>query len=97
MISLSSIDYFTLMLLILTISLVLYTIILNVLQRKSTRESMKPRVVTRTICEGGDYNEEREFKRGEYVGQVVGTCPKCGKKLLVHAIYLVGNIKEKEH
>lgn len=94
--TLGSAEYFTLMLIILTISLIIYTILLNIVQRRSMKEVVKSKTITKIVCEGEDYSEEREFRKGDYVGLVVGTCPRCGRKVLVHAIYLVGSTKERQ-
>lgn len=38
-------------------------------------------------CFNGDYSIEKEFQEGDFVGKVVGTCPKCGNKLAIDLIY----------
>jgi hypothetical protein len=38
-------------------------------------------------CLNNDYSIEREFQDGDFVGKVVGECPKCGNKLIIDAIY----------
>lgn len=35
-----------------------------------------------------DYNAEREYKEGDYVMKVEGTCPKDGGKLYIAGIYM---------
>lgn len=92
----SNMDIFTLILLIMTISLILYTLLLSFTQRKAGKEVVKPKILTKISCIREDYGEERDFKKGDYVGLVVGKCPKCEGNLLITAIYLVGSIREKE-
>ncbi len=90
-----NLDIFTLILLIMTISLILYTLLLSFIQRKASRETVKPKIITKISCMRDDYSEERDFKKGDYVGLVVGKCPKCEGNLLITAIYLIRGVKEK--
>ncbi|MEM1645050.1 MAG: hypothetical protein QXL96_04130 [Ignisphaera sp.] len=38
-------------------------------------------------CITGDHITDREFQEGDFVGKVIGECPKCGNKLIIDAIY----------
>jgi predicted nucleic-acid-binding Zn-ribbon protein len=52
--------------------------------------------ITRLKCAACGYTEEREFSKGDYVGKVVGQCPKCGGRLVVDAIFR-RKIEPQEH
>jgi hypothetical protein len=39
-------------------------------------------------CMSCDYNVEREYRDGDYVMKVEGTCPKDGGKLYIAGIYM---------
>ena len=73
----------------LIIALLAFTLLYTVLMLSSPRRQPqpKPRIVSRIVCVSGDYEEVRDFSEGDYVGKEVGRCPKCGKALVVDAIY----------
>ncbi len=70
---------------LITALLVLVTVLMSVTQPKKQEPQRKTIVEVR--CTSCDYREEREFTKGDYVGKIAGTCPKCGAHLLVNTIY----------
>jgi len=60
---------------------------------RSKRAESSPstyKIITEIVCStSGDYSSEREFIDGDYVGKEVGTCPKCGGKIIVNRIYAI--------
>ena len=74
-----------LMMLLLALTL-LYTITMYMSSRKQMQQP-KPKLLTRIECENGDYDEVRDYMDGDYVGKVVGNCPKCSSPLTITAIY----------
>jgi rRNA maturation endonuclease Nob1 len=44
-------------------------------------------MVTEYKCEGCNFKKKRFFKKGDFVFQKVGTCRKCGKNVIISAIY----------
>ena len=56
----------------------------------ATRISKMPkpkRTITVIRCTGCDFQERREFRRGDYVGKRVGKCTRCNGDLLIELIY----------
>lgn len=53
--------------------------------------SKKPETRKRTIsihsCINEDYEIRKDFVTGDYVGKVIGKCPKCGNNIIIKAIY----------
>lgn len=92
----SALDVFTLVMLIVTIVLLIYTMSVMLMQRGKGKTPTNPKVVTKVRCVQNDYSVERDFSKGDYVGLEIGKCPKCGDTLKVEAIYAVGGPKEKE-
>jgi len=82
-------------LLLLLFALLLMTFLYDIISsyiRSRRAESMPStyRIITEIVCStSGDYSSEREFTDGDYVGKEVGTCPKCGGKLVVNRIYAI--------
>ncbi|HDD26463.1 MAG TPA: hypothetical protein ENF75_05185 [Acidilobales archaeon] len=78
----------TVTLLIMTLVLLFIYIMFTVIRELSTK---KPEVRRRTIaihsCINNDYEIRKEFKIGDYVGKVIGKCPRCGAALIIKAIY----------
>ncbi|MCC6021529.1 MAG: hypothetical protein LM560_00175 [Desulfurococcaceae archaeon] len=96
MVQFTSLDYLTIILLILTTLLLIFTIISMFTQKRISKTVIGPKIIVKIKCLNNDYNEEKEFNKGYYVGLETGKCPKCGSKLVVDAIYSVGGTKEKE-
>ncbi len=91
-----ALDVFTLVMLIVTVVLVVYTIAMMLMQKGKSKTTASPKVITKVRCVQNDYDVEKEFSKGDYVGLEVGKCPKCGSTLTIDAIYMVGSVKEKE-
>ena len=56
----------------------------------ATRISKMPkpkRTITVVRCANCNFQERREFKRGDYVGKKVGKCVKCDGELFIELIY----------
>lgn len=81
---------------ILSVSAILLSIYLLLQMRRRTLgpglESLK--VLTVIRCVGCNYENTREFERGDYILKEIGQCPKCNGKLYIHSIFR--EIKEKE-
>ncbi len=92
----NALDIFTLLMIVTTILLLIYTITVMLMQRSKNKVTATPKVVTKVGCMQNDYSAEREYSKGDYVGLEVGKCPKCGNSLFVEAIYTVSNVKGKE-
>jgi len=74
-----------LMMLLLALTL-LYTITMYMSSRRQVQQP-KPKLLTRIECENHDYDEVRDYIDGDYVGKVIGKCPKCSSPLTITAIY----------
>ncbi|MEM1982349.1 MAG: hypothetical protein QXZ63_01630 [Sulfolobales archaeon] len=92
----NALDMFILLMLTVTIILFIYTIFAMYMQKSKNKTSVSPKTITKIRCVQNDYNAERDFSKGDYVGLEVGKCPKCGSTLMVDAIYAIGGSKEKE-
>ncbi len=73
----------TLVMLALTLTLFYYIML------KTQPKKVEEKTVTKTLirCNTCDYSEEREFKRGDFVGKEVGSCPKDNGTLIIRLIY----------
>ncbi len=82
-------DYLTLLFIAIMIVLVVQ-LVLNYIssKRQQAAETEPPKkIVARVRCIRGDYEMERDFKEGDFIGKVDGHCPKCGAELVIDAIY----------
>ncbi len=68
---------------------------LLVLKPRPSEEKKVEKTVTVLRCYDCGYQVEREFRKGDYVGKLVGKCPRCGAPLYVHAIYVKLEEKRK--
>lgn len=55
--------------------------------------SSKPKAVREELvevvrCPSCSYESPRKYEKGDYVGKIVGTCPRDSKPLVVKAIYI---------
>ncbi|MEM1525623.1 MAG: hypothetical protein QXZ41_04685 [Ignisphaera sp.] len=91
-------DLLTVMLLTLALlSLIILTALLYVRLRSGfmKRMAMNPdkydevpyKYISIIKCVSNDHTADREFQEGDFVGKVIGECPKCGNKLVIDAIY----------
>ncbi|MEM1582145.1 MAG: hypothetical protein QXK89_06515 [Candidatus Bathyarchaeia archaeon] len=81
---------------ILSISAIALSIyLLFQLRRKPLSLGFEAIKVTTVIkCTKCNYENAREFEKGDYVLKEVGSCPKCNGALLIHSIFR--EVKEKE-
>ncbi|WXG42548.1 MAG: hypothetical protein WED04_00315 [Promethearchaeati archaeon SRVP18_Atabeyarchaeia-1] len=53
-------------------------------------ETDEIKMTTSLACHDCDFSQEREFQKGDFIGKVLGKCPKCKKgELYIRAIYTV--------
>jgi len=82
-------------LILLLFALLLITFLYDMISSyiRSRKAELSPstyRIISEIVCStSGDYSFERGFIDGDYVGKDVGTCPKCGGKLVVNRIYAI--------
>ena len=59
------------------------------------QEAVDVETLTSFACHQCDFTDQREFKRGDFVGKSVGKCPKCkNDALYIRAIYTAEEKKE---
>ncbi|RLG88098.1 MAG: hypothetical protein DRO15_03620 [Thermoprotei archaeon] len=76
------------MLFLLLILLLLLPLIISMLTSRQRKQVELPKKTFTIIeCIKGDYKETREFRLGDFVGKVVGTCKNCGSDLVISLIY----------
>jgi len=65
--------------------------IVNYLASKKRAQQQEPplRFVTSIACINNDYRIERDYSEGDFVGKIVGSCPKCGAPLVIDRIFSV--------
>jgi len=81
-------DYLTLLFIAIMIVLFIQLIINYVSSKRQSLEVDIPRkIISRIRCVHGDYETEREFHEGDFVGKIEGACPKCGAELIIDTIY----------
>ncbi len=61
----------------------------------SKKEEEEEKIWTELKCTSCGYATKREWKEGDFVGLVEGSCPKCGSPLKVWNIYK--EVKEEEN
>ncbi len=61
---------------------------------KFSKKEEKKRVVTVIRCEKCGKEEVREWREGDYIGKVVGTC-ECGGRKYIALIYAEGEEKKE--
>ena len=73
----------TILMLALTLTLIYYVMVKTSVRKKEEK------FVTKTIvkCFSCDNVEEREFRKGDYIGKIVGECPKCRGTMYIYAIF----------
>ncbi len=82
-------NYLVLILIAIAIAIVVQMILNYLSSRRSITESLseRPRIRVKVTCVNGDFNYEREFIEGDFVGKIEGKCDKCGGLLIISAIY----------
>ncbi len=70
---------------VMALSLTLLYYIMIKTSIKSKEEIYKTFTVLK--CSTCEHTEKGEFKKGDYVGKIMGECPKCGSTMYVHAIF----------
>ncbi len=95
----SGVGVWTILMVILFVALVAQLIANYLSSRRSSRaeEEGPTKIITKIVCEKGDYSIEREFREGDFVGKIEGICPKCGSKLVIDLIYVVREQIRREH
>jgi len=74
---------------ILLLALFIASTVLMLASGARRKKVGKRKVYTRIKCFNCGYTIERVYQKGDYVGRVVGKCPRCGGELVVSAVYEV--------
>ncbi len=74
-------------LLMLLIVIALVMSIMDTMSKIRQRKRIEPRTITVIKCVNKDYENTRQFRRGDYVGKIEGKCPKCGSDTIIYTIY----------
>jgi|UniRef100_A0A7J2U5E3 hypothetical protein len=88
------IDIITALLIAVMLGLIVYAIKSALDYSKKKKETIeqenKPmKIVSIVTCQQNDYTIEREFKEGDFIGKIDGTCPKCNSQMVITKIYSV--------
>jgi len=73
----------------LVIVLVVQLIVSYVSSKRRAQAETPLRFITSISCVNNDYRVERDFAEGDFVGKVVGSCPKCGAPLVIDRIFCI--------
>ncbi len=75
--------------LIFIIPLIILLTLLILMPKINVKKQSTPKLTTKTVvkCTKCDYSETREFKKGDYILKIEGTCPKCNSPTYIEAIY----------
>lgn len=81
------------------IPLILIFLLLLLIPRTSIRRQVAPKLTTKTVikCVKCNYSEIRDFKKGDYILKLEGTCPKCNSPVYIEAIYAEAQKTSKQH
>ena len=86
-------DTFTLLLIIVLVIMIIYMVMSGIgYMRKKSRmvvEDTPLRIITTITCVNRDYNIEREFREGDFIGKIEGQCPRCGSEMVIDKIYAI--------
>lgn len=89
MMLIQQIDTLMTALLIALFLLLLTTLLPWLISATSSRSKVaREELVELVGCLKCGYESSRKYEKGDYVGKVVGTCPKDGSSLIVRAIYV---------
>jgi hypothetical protein len=85
-------DIITVLLIAIVIGLLAYLIKSSLDYSKERKEIMEKenmpmKIITVASCQQNDYTMEREFREGDFIGKIDGTCPKCGSQMIITKIY----------
>jgi len=82
-------DYLTLLFIAITIVLVIQLILNYISSKKQQAIETEPpkKIIAKVRCIRGDYEIERDFREGDFVGKIDGQCPVCGAELVIDTIY----------
>ncbi len=59
------------------------------------RNKEKEKTVSTLKCVNCKYTEQTEFVEGQYIGEIVKKCPKCGGDVMVQLIYVETGEKKR--
>ncbi len=86
-------DTSSLYLLLFVILMVILAIqmVVNYIASKKRAQQQEPPVkfITSISCINNDYRIERDYSEGDFVGKIVGSCPKCGSPLVIDKIFSI--------
>ncbi len=81
-------DPFLYLAIALLVAFVVQGVLSYLSQRKSGSEQERPmQILVVVTCTNCGHSETTNFTEGMFVGRVVGSCPKCGGKLIVSKIF----------
>ncbi len=82
----------------LLLLLMLASLTVSMIMGLRRKKQPKPVIRTRVECLNCGYTLEREYRRGDYIGKVEGSCPKCGSPMIITAVYeeRLGERREEE-
>ncbi len=72
-------------------------LVLTLITSRRTEQSAPSKIFTEITCINKDFSIKREFSEGDYVGKVIGKCPKCGSDLIIIAIYQEKVVSKEKH
>lgn len=83
----------------LIILLIMIFFILFLIPKTNIRRQTTQKLTTKTVikCIKCDYSETRDFKKGDYILKIEGTCPKCNSPVYIEAIYAEVQKTPKQH
>lgn len=79
-------------LILIIVFLIIMYIVQSVMSYRRERQALKQveipyKYVTVIKCLSNDFTTERDFHEGDFIGKIIGKCPKCGNKLEIASIY----------
>ncbi len=82
-------DYLTLLFIAIMIVLAIQLVLNYISSKKQQLTEAEPpkKIIVKVKCVRGDYEIERDFKEGDFVGKIDGQCPRCGAELVVEMVY----------
>ncbi len=90
----------TLILIIAVLGMIVYMIHAGFSYMKKRQhiyqEEIPHKFTTVIKCLNKDYSAEREFREGDFVGKIEGSCPKCGNNMVIDYIYALYTQKKQQ-